>query len=119
MWNGNRQNGIKMMVWNKGAAALETKMSAVKQLIDDNQPDILTLTEAQLNQNVPEQEVSIPNYNLYTDCLYRQGRTARTVCYVNNKLPTKHCIDLDSPELSIVPLTVTKGNTKINIFFIL
>ena len=55
------------MLWNKGLAALDTKMDIVIQLIDDEQSDVLTLTEAKLCQDTPAQAVAIPGYKLFTD----------------------------------------------------
>ena len=89
-------------------------MDLVTQIIIDIQPDVLTLTEAQLHQDTPVQAVAIPGYNLYTDSLYRQGLTARTVTYVSQKVPVKQRLELDSPDLFIVLKTLTKGKSKIN-----
>ena len=71
--------------------------------------------EAQLHHVTLVKAVAIPGYNLFTDSLYRQGLTARTVTYVSQKIPAKQRLELDSPDISIVPLTLTKGKTKINV----
>ena len=47
--NGNRQNrGIKLAHWNAGSAHLKNKMHEIEQVVAENRPHILGISEANL-----------------------------------------------------------------------
>ena len=69
-YNGNKDKGLKIMSWNKGSSYLENSMNIVRQTIQDYNPDIFTLTEAELRPSTPPQLVQVPGYRLHTDSLY-------------------------------------------------
>ena len=115
--NGNvhQGNDIKFTLWNKGNSYLENAMTHISQVIQDMSPDILTITEAELRQNTPLQLVQIPGYRLHTDSLYHYGGTARTVVYSSNKINVSVQNQYFKPEISIVPLLISRGPKKINL----
>ena len=88
-YNGNTKQGFKLVLWNKGSADLKAKMPEILQIVDEMNPDILTLTEAQLSPDTPIQEVCIPQYRMFTDGIYKYGRTARTVTYIHQQISAK------------------------------
>ena len=78
------------MLWNKGSAAIDTRMDIVTQLIDDNQPDVLTLMEAQLHQDTLDRPRiywgTICSQTVYTDKVLQPGLSQISVKrYQQNK----------------------------------
>ena len=112
-YDGNTKDGIKMVLWKKGSTDLPNKMTDIFQIVDDMSPDIIALTEAQLKQDIPLQEVCIPKYILFTDGLYKYGRTSRTVVYIHQQISVKVRDELQHPDTSTVPLTINRGREKI------
>ena len=43
---GNKQKGLKLLHWNKGSAILENKINEIEAIIQDYQPHILGMSEA-------------------------------------------------------------------------
>ena len=68
-----------------------------------------------MKQDVPLQEVCIPKYILFTDGLYKYGRTSRTVVYIHQQISVKVRDELQHPDTSTVPLTINRGRKKINL----
>ena len=112
---GNRQSTLKLVTWNKGSSQLQDSLDKISQIINDLQPDVISLQEANLKQHVPLHSVSIQGYTLYTDSLYYHGLTARTVVYVKSDINASVLSEYMRPEISVVPLLLTNRKSKIQL----
>ena len=112
--NGNIGNGkgLRIITWNKDKAHLVNRMDTIRQLIEDEQPHILALHEANIMQGNDLEELQIPEYNLITDGLYRAGRTGRTCMYVSTSLRADVRVELMEPDLALIALSLGKPHQK-------
>ena len=108
----NKLKGIKMITWNKGPAALHTKMDEIKTIIEARRPLIFAIHEANLQPNIDKKLVNISGFRLYTDPLGGRGLNNRTVVYVHESLSVRQREDLQDNELALVSLSVGRFNQK-------
>ena len=64
---GNRnQRGLKIASWNKGGGYLHNKMHEIEKIVEDIQPHILGITEANRFKSHIEKNINIEGYDVYT-----------------------------------------------------
>ena len=65
--NGNKKiNGIKIVHFNKGSAFLENSMHEIESIVQDHQPHILGISEANFLHNHDPSDCSIEGYEMLT-----------------------------------------------------
>ena len=63
--NGNRQSrGIKLAHWNAGSAYLANKMQEIEQVVSENHPHLLGISEANLKRGHDLDDVQLQGYDL-------------------------------------------------------
>ena len=61
-YNGNTNNDLKIISWNKGAKLLSNKLDVIRQLLIDKKPHVIVLQEAQIIGDI--NNFNIDGYNL-------------------------------------------------------
>ena len=115
--NGNRQNrGIKLAHWNAGSAYLANKMHEIEQVVSDNHPHVLGISESNLKRNHDIEEVQLQGYDLVV-CKTMENdnlQISRVVCYKHQSLVAEVRDDLMSDQFSSIWLEVgLPGRSKI------
>ena len=64
MYNGNRRSNISVMHWNLGPRNWNNKREDIQLLVDQQKPDFLYVSEANLYNHIPEHERDIEGYSL-------------------------------------------------------
>ena len=88
--NGNITNNqtIKIMAWNKGLSTALNKKHDIHMILNNDKPEVLFLTEFNLDKNEDINLISHPNYNIELDNLYDKNGMARTAAFIKKILFT-------------------------------
>ena len=107
-YGNKKQQGIKIMHWNKGSSLLKNKMDEIMSLIDQHRPHILGLSEANFHNNEDRSAVKIPEYELITCPTINNPniKVSRVVVYVHNSVVIKPRPDLMNDQVSAIWLEV-------------
>ena len=113
-YGNRRQNGMKIVHWNKGSSYLENKRDEIETLIDKYHPHILGLSEANLFSHHDVSKVQFPGYTLHTCPTIHNPDLAvsRVVVYTHSSLRVKVRPDLMDSSVSAVWLEVGLPNRK-------
>ena len=114
---GNRGNrGIKLAHWNAGSAHLANKMLELEQVVADNHPHVLGISEANFKRDHVLEDVQIDEYDLILSKTIENDelKVSRVVCYKHQSLVAKVREDLMSDEFSSIWLEMgLPGKRKI------
>ena len=115
--NGNRQNrGMKLAHWNAGSAHLKNKMHEIEQVVSENHPHLLGISEANFKRGHDVEEVQLDDYDLILSKTIEndQLQVSRVVCYKHQSLVGKVREDLMSDQFSSIWLEIgLPGKKKI------
>ena len=115
--NGNRQNrGIKIAHWNAGSAHLVNKIHEIEQVVAENHPHLLGISESNLKRAHDLDDVQLQDYDLILSKTIDndQLQVSRIVCYKHHSLVGKVREDLMSDEFSSIWLEIgLPGKRKI------
>ena len=84
--NGNIKNSILISHWNLGSKKWNNKLNQVQALVDTNKPDILYISEANLDELTPPHEKLIAGYNITLPKTVTKNKTARLVLLTKEDL---------------------------------
>ena len=114
---GNRQNrGIKLARWNAGSTHLTNKMHEIEQVVSENRPHLLGISEATFRRGHEIEEVQLEEYDLILSKTFDndQLQISRVVCYKHQSLVGKVREDLMSDQFSSVWVEIgLPGKSKI------
>ena len=105
-----------MIAWNKGSSLLQNSQQELGILIDKFKPDILTLSEANLKNDIETKYVSIDNYTLHTAPTInnQELNISRVVVYTHSNVIVKRRHDLEDDRLATIWLELgLPGKKKI------
>ena len=113
--NGNgRRNALKIVQWNLGSKRWENKLEDIKQLIEDFNPDIVSISEANLHCEVEDYKTVIPGYTAVLPNTMLVMGYCRIVMLVREDINFKLEIDyMDSVSASIWISLPRRGQKKI------
>ena len=116
-YNGNRLNLLKIAHWNAGNSKWETKRIEVEALVLQKQPDILFISEANLCENLEDNQIDIPGYKLhYPRAMMSKHKYARLVLLAREELEIQIEDNLMHEDISAIWLSLTyAGNRKMKI----
>ena len=115
--NGNRSKGIQNAHLN--IRSLKNKMCEVKNLVKEHSPNILGLSECELNKvnnHFDENKLKIPGYQILFPKSWTKHGFARVVVYVKTSLEYEQVTDLEDDTVQSVWLRGGFKNGK-KIFF--
>ena len=107
-YGNKRQNGIKIVHWNKGSSYLENKMNEIEPIIQQHHPHIFGLSEANLFDHHDQNNVQLPKYTLHPCPTLSNSKlkVSRVVVYTHNSLVVKARPDLMNDNISAIWLEV-------------
>ena len=114
--NGKTQKAIKIVQWNLGAKRWENKIDIIKHLIEDFDPDVACISEANLYTEVEDHLRIIPGYKLVTADTMTVMKYSRIVVLVKNEINFKIEREyMDSVTASIWLSLPRRGKKKVMI----
>ena len=101
---GNRCGtfGIKLYHINKGNSHFKNKINDIQMEIQTHNPDIISLSEANLELNDKWSTSQFPDYRFLYDSLSSNIGWARQVALIKTHLPVTRRTDLETPNSSII-----------------
>ena len=119
MMNGNksrRGKGIKILVWNNGKSLLHNAMEEIEALIEEQRPEIFSLSESNLIRDTDMNTVSIDDYTIHTAPTLTNDNLniSRMVVYTSKDLIVKRRHDLEDKTLiNLVGSELSKNEESI------
>merc|ERR1712055_912509 len=83
--NGNINNNIKIISWNKGNSLAGNRMNELKLILKRDKPEIFFINEFNLDFNQDINLVNVKGYKLELDSLYIERGIARTAAYIKQQ----------------------------------
>ena len=77
--NGNGKNTLSVCHWNLGSKKWKNKRNQIQALVDHQNPDIIYISEANLDDLTPLHESLIAGYNITRPKTVIRNSTARLV----------------------------------------
>ena len=100
------------MGWNKGGFELITKISEIKQIIQQKKPDIFVVNELNLYKNDDINMCNIEGYNFEHDNLLKTRGVARTGMWIANNLVYNRIKKSENVGESIVMIKIGYPNQR-------
>ena len=103
---GARGKPLKIIYWNKGSSHLFRKMPDVMKIVEQHQPHILALAEANVLQHHDLSELKIPDYTLHLASSISDPTlaVARMAVYTHKTITVKRQPDLEDADLQLICL---------------
>ena len=98
----NTQKSLNILQWNKGNARFLNRKDDIRVMIEDHQPHIFGICEANLHHNAHLTSMHIPNYKIEVDNLASQGYRSQIVLYISTSVSYKRRNDLEIPLCAMV-----------------
>ena len=109
--HGNIMRGVINMHIN--IRSLSNKMEEVKNLVKQEKPHILGISEAELkNRNISTNSLKLPGYDLILPKSWSKFGTARVVVYIKKSLEYEQLPDLEQDDLQTIWLRAGFKNSK-------
>ena len=106
---GNKQKGIKNCHLN--IRSLKYKMHEIKNILSTESPDILGLSEVELNkESLDVDTLKVPNYNILFPLSWEGSGNARTVVYLKKSMTYERIEQLESINFQSIWFSVTLKN---------
>ena len=90
--NGNGKNSLSICHWNLGSKKWRNKRNQIQALVDQNSPDLIFISEANLDEMTPLHESLISGYDITLPKTVTRNGTARLA------LLTKENLDFELKE---------------------
>ena len=104
--NGNIQkarSNFRLLHWNKGNSSLDNKINDICSTIQDFNPDIFSISEANLKIG---STISFKDYKIEFNRLHTHSTQSRSIVLINNRIPYTRRYDLETPLISFIWLEV-------------
>ena len=108
--NGNKKRGIVNMHVN--IRSLYNKVSEVKNLIKQEKPHILGISESELKIHHSVNSLKVPGYDLLLPKSWDVLGKARVVVYIKKTLVYEHLVDLEQADVQTIWLRAGFKNTS-------
>ena len=110
--NGNGKNAISVSHWNLGSKKWTNKRNQIQALVDQNQADIIFISEANLDELTPVYESLIQGYNITLPKTVSKNGTARLVMLTKNSLDFALKDDLMDDVFSSIWIKISRPGVK-------
>ena len=111
---GNRYKGhsIALCHWNKGSSLFINKINELNILINENKPDIFSVSEANYQLINPQIPNELSNFYIEANKMSPKSTFSRQILLINKSLQYKRRTDLESDLLSTVWIEVSLPKSK-------
>ena len=94
--NQHKNRGLNLVQWNKGNSLITNRLHDIHELINTYKPDILSLSEANLNNNVGDIQLNIPGYKIERPLCSQKTNNARCILIIKDSINYKCRLDLEN-----------------------
>ena len=110
--NGNGKNTLTICHWNLGSKLWKNKRNQIQALVDQDNPDVLFISEANLDESTTPHESLIQGYNITLPKTVTRNGTARLVLLTRDSLDFKLRDDLMDDIFTNIWLKISRPGTK-------
>ena len=110
--NGNGKNTLSISHWNLGSKLWKNKRNQIQALVDQDNPDVLFISEANLDETTSPHESTIQGYNITLPKTVTRNGTARLVLLTRDSLDFKLRDDLMDDIFSNIWIKISRPGTK-------
>ena len=103
--------GIKIISWNKGSKYMINKMKEIKELLDQYNPHILALSEAQIRKE-DINNIHFENYNIEVDNLIHTNSMARSCILIHKDIRHERLEDIEPHLKSVIVIKIGLKHNK-------
>ena len=115
--NGNIQKMKGILNMHINIRSLKNKVYEVKQIVKENNPTLLGLSECELfKDRIDEKSLKVPGYSIVFPKSWEKYGYARVVVYIKNTFKHNQILDLEDEEVQSVWIRGSQRNSK-EIFF--
>ena len=110
--NGNGKNSLSICHWNLGSKKWRNKRNQIQALADQDNPDVIFISEANLDDLTPPHESLISGYNITLPKTVTRNGTARLVLLTRENLDFKLRDDLMDDVFSSIWIKILRPGSK-------
>ena len=110
--NGNGKNTLSICHWNLGSKMWRNKLNQIQALVDQDSPDIIFISEANLEEETPPHESLIIGYNITMPKTVTRNKTARLVLLTRENLDFKLREDLMDDIFTSIWIKISRPGAK-------
>ena len=110
--NGNGKNSLVISHWNLGSKKWSNKQNQIQALVDQCKPDLLFISEANLDEMTPLHESLISGYNITKPKTITRNGTSRLILLSIENLDFELREDLMDDIFSSIWIKITRQETK-------
>ena len=114
--NGNRGKAINLVHWNPGSTHWPRKLQEIRQAMVEFQPDILTISEANLMANTPDYKTQINGYKMVQPPTMEFMGHCRLLVLVRDTIEVDILTDIMEEDLPTVWLRIKRRGRRNMIF---
>ena len=104
--------GLKLFHWNKGNAHFQNKISELQILIQEHDPDILCISEANLKGTPTNIGSQFKGYICETNLMHKNVGISRNILFIKRGIPYKRRSDLENKEICTIWIEIKFTNKK-------
>merc|ERR1712080_529485 len=114
MINGNKIKNTKLnlLQFNKGSANFENKINNINEILQTHQPDVMCVSEANLNISKLGICDKFPNHNIELNKMSKIIDISRNIILIDNKLSYKRRYDLEDNNTCTIWLQINIPKKK-------
>ena len=110
--NGNGRNSLIICHWNLGSKLWKNKVNQIQALVDQNNADIIFISEANLDETTPVYESQISGYKITFPLTVDRNGTARLVLLTKESLNFELRKDLMDNIVTSIWLKISRQGLK-------
>ena len=110
--NGNGKNSLLISHWNLGSKKWTNKRNQIQALVDTNNPDIIFISEANLDDLTPPHESLISGYSITLPKTVVRNGTARLVLLTKDNLEFELMENLMDDIVSSIWIKISRQGVK-------
>ena len=84
--NGNIKNQIHLMLWNKGNSNIRNKIQEIRDIVEQDKPEILVINEFNHKKDEDLSNTIINGYQLELDQVPEGSNSHRNAIYIKNNI---------------------------------
>ena len=112
MINGNRKNSVQIAHWNLGSKRWKNKRDQIQALVDLKSPDLIFISEANLDEMTPEYETIIQSYNINKPKTISDHRISRLILLLREQLKFTIEDKFMSKDIASIWVTILKSGAR-------
>ena len=114
--NGNHNTNITIINWNKGNTKYTNKKDSIEYVLQQQNPDIMTIQELNVTEDMDINLIQVPGYKLELDQLFEKFGRARSGIFIKETIRYERLKNLEAEDEPVIWIQISMaGNKKLKI----